>query len=256
MALVRVTDLLVEEQGRSGRPEDWIAGLREGGKADPLALDIVNVAIAVIDAWPNCEDTFDAVRAAVALLPNRADEIVANVSVKRDCNCSNGGLWLDHRVDDRLRVEARHSVLDVPIQCSCSQVALYAGLTPIVCLGESQQERESGVTEQIVGEQLKAVLDKVGIAAFGNIVIAYEPVWAIGTGLTATPEQAQEVHAFIRAALAAEDAAVADQCRILYGGSMKPDNAAELISKPDIDGGLIGGASLTSEDFLGICSAA
>ena len=137
-----------------------------------------------------------------------------------------------------------------------TQVALDAGLTPIVCLGESQQERESGVTEQVVGDQLRAVLDKVGIAAFANIVIAYEPVWAIGTGLTATPEQAQEVHAFIRGILGAEDSAVAEQCRILYGGSMKPGNAAELISKPDIDGGLIGGASLTSEDFLGICAAA
>lgn len=137
-----------------------------------------------------------------------------------------------------------------------TQVALDAGLIPIVCLGESQQEREGGTTEQVVGAQLQAVLDKVGIAAFNNIVIAYEPVWAIGTGLTATPEQAQEVHAFIRQMLADQDQAVADQCRVLYGGSMKPDNAAELISKPDIDGGLIGGASLTAIDFLGICSAA
>ena len=136
-----------------------------------------------------------------------------------------------------------------------TQVALDAGLVPIVCLGESQAERESGVTEQVVGTQLQAVLDKVGIAAFSGIVIAYEPVWAIGTGLTATPEQAQEVHAFIRKMLADQDQGVADQCRVLYGGSMKPENAAELISKQDIDGGLIGGASLTAKDFLGICSA-
>ena len=136
-----------------------------------------------------------------------------------------------------------------------TQVALDAGLVPIVCLGESQAERESGVTEQVVGTQLQAVLDKVGIAAFSGIVIAYEPVWAIGTGLTATPEQAQEVHAFIRKMLADQDQGVADQCRVLYGGSMKPENAAELISKQDIDGGLIGGASLAAKDFLGICSA-
>lgn len=137
-----------------------------------------------------------------------------------------------------------------------TQVALNAGLIPIVCLGESQAERESGVTEEIVGAQLKAVLDKVGVAAFSSAVIAYEPVWAIGTGLTASPEQAQDVHAFIRNILADKDQSVADQCRILYGGSMKPGNAVELISKPDIDGGLIGGAALASEDFLGICSAA
>jgi triosephosphate isomerase len=137
-----------------------------------------------------------------------------------------------------------------------TQVALDAGLIPIVCLGESQAERGSGVTEEIVGAQLKAVLDKVGIAAFSSAVIAYEPVWAIGTGLTASPEQAQDVHAFIRNMLADKDQGVAEQCRILYGGSMKPGNAVELISKPDIDGGLIGGAALASEDFLGICSAA
>ncbi len=137
-----------------------------------------------------------------------------------------------------------------------TQVALDAGLIPIVCLGESQAERESGITEDVVGSQLKAVLDKVGIAAFSTAVIAYEPVWAIGTGLTASPEQAQDVHAFIRGMLADKDQSVADQCRVLYGGSMKPGNAVELISKPDIDGGLIGGAALASEDFLGICSAA
>jgi triosephosphate isomerase len=137
-----------------------------------------------------------------------------------------------------------------------TQVVLNAGLVPIVCLGESQQQRESGATEEVVGTQLRAVLDIVDIAAFSTVVIAYEPVWAIGTGLTATPEQAQDVHAFIRGMLADKDQGVADQCRILYGGSMRPDNAADLISKPDIDGGLIGGAALASDDFLGICSAA
>jgi triosephosphate isomerase len=130
------------------------------------------------------------------------------------------------------------------------------GLVPILCVGESLEEREGGTTEAVVERQLEAVLKQHGIEAFKNAVIAYEPVWAIGTGKTATPEQAQEVHKFIRDKLAARDTAVAEGCRLLYGGSMKPDNAAELISQPDIDGGLIGGASLKAEDFLGICAAA
>lgn len=131
-----------------------------------------------------------------------------------------------------------------------------AGITPILCLGESLQERESGVTEAVVARQLDAVLAVAGIAAFANAVIAYEPVWAIGTGLTATPEQAQAVHAFIRGRLAQHDSAIAANVVIQYGGSMKPGNAAELLSQPDIDGGLIGGAALVAEDFLAICRAA
>lgn len=136
-----------------------------------------------------------------------------------------------------------------------------AGLTPIVCVGESLQERESGVTEAVVARQLDAVIaaaggGAVGVAAFAKAVIAYEPVWAIGTGLTATPAQAQAVHAFIRARLAQHDAAVAAGVVIQYGGSMKPSNAAELLSQTDIDGGLIGGAALVAADFLAICRAA
>lgn len=129
------------------------------------------------------------------------------------------------------------------------------GLVPILCIGETLEEREAGQTEAVCERQLDAVLSKHGIQSFANAVIAYEPVWAIGTGKTATPEQAQEVHAFIRAKLAGLDQAVADGCRILYGGSMKPDNAMELRNQADIDGGLIGGASLKAEDFLGICTA-
>lgn len=129
------------------------------------------------------------------------------------------------------------------------------GLTPILCVGELLEEREAGQTESVVERQLNAVMQKHGIGSLANAVIAYEPVWAIGTGKTASPEQAQEVHAFIRSQLATQDKAVADGCRILYGGSMKPDNAKELRSQPDIDGGLIGGASLIAEDFLGICTA-
>ncbi|OOG23335.1 triose-phosphate isomerase [Thioalkalivibrio denitrificans] len=130
------------------------------------------------------------------------------------------------------------------------------GLKPILCVGELLEERESGVTEQVVARQLDAVLDLEGVESLKDAVIAYEPVWAIGTGKTATPEQAQAVHAFIRSRVAERDAGVADGVRILYGGSVKADNAAELFSQPDIDGGLIGGASLKAADFLAICRAA
>ena len=130
-----------------------------------------------------------------------------------------------------------------------------AGLTPILCVGETLDEREGGVTEQVVGRQLDAVIAKSGVAALARAVVAYEPVWAIGTGKTATPEQAQAVHAFIRGRVRALDGAVAEGLIIQYGGSMKPGNAAELLGQPDIDGGLIGGASLNADEFLAICRA-
>ena len=131
-----------------------------------------------------------------------------------------------------------------------------AGLVPILCIGELLEHREAGQTEKIVGSQLDAVLDLAGVAAFANAVVAYEPVWAIGTGKTATPEQAQEVHAFMRDKFAGQDARIASSLRLLYGGSVKAANAAELFARPDIDGGLIGGASLVAADFLAICDAA
>ena len=131
-----------------------------------------------------------------------------------------------------------------------------AGLKPILCVGESLDERESGITETVVARQLDAVINAAGIASLTNAVLAYEPVWAIGTGKTASPEQAQAVHAFIRNKIAALDPAVADQLVIQYGGSVKAANASELMVQPDIDGGLIGGASLVAEEFVAICRAA
>ena len=133
---------------------------------------------------------------------------------------------------------------------------LEAGLAPILCVGELLEEREAGKEEEVVARQLDAVIEKVGIAGVGKGVIAYEPVWAIGTGKTATPEQAQEAHAFIRQRLAAHDASVAEAIRILYGGSVNSSNLPGLASKADIDGGLIGGASLKADEFLAICRAA
>jgi triosephosphate isomerase len=132
-----------------------------------------------------------------------------------------------------------------------------SGLKPIFCVGELLEERQQGETEAVVARQLDAVLNKAGgLAALANAVIAYEPVWAIGTGMTATPDQAQSVHAFIRQRLAAHDGALAQKMRLLYGGSVKGDNASELFAQKDIDGGLIGGASLKAGEFLAICRAA
>lgn len=130
------------------------------------------------------------------------------------------------------------------------------GLRPILCVGELLEEREQGITEAVVARQLDAVIELEGVAALADAVVAYEPVWAIGTGRTASPQQAQDVHAYIRARVAEGDPTVADGLRILYGGSVKGDNAAELFAMADIDGGLIGGASLKAEEFLNICRAA
>lgn len=130
------------------------------------------------------------------------------------------------------------------------------GLVPVLCVGETLEQREAGKTIEVVGSQLGSIIENLGVGAFAKAVIAYEPVWAIGTGLTASPQQAQDVHAAIRAQLAAENAEVARGVRLLYGGSVKAANAAELFGMPDIDGGLIGGASLNADEFGAICRAA
>jgi triosephosphate isomerase len=131
-----------------------------------------------------------------------------------------------------------------------------AGLTPILCVGETLHQREAGQTEWAIQRQLEPVFAHAGDDAFEGAILAYEPVWAIGTGRTASPAQAQEVHAFLRGELRARNARIADSLPILYGGSVKPANAAELFAQPDVDGGLIGGASLVARDFLAIAQAA
>ena len=134
--------------------------------------------------------------------------------------------------------------------------ALGKGLIPVLCVGEQLAEREAGRSTEVVGRQLAAVVSLCGIQALAAGVLAYEPVWAIGTGRTASPEQAQEIHAYLREQVAREDAKIASELRILYGGSVKAANARELFSMPDVDGGLIGGASLKSDEFLAIVAAA
>ncbi|MET4711453.1 MULTISPECIES: triose-phosphate isomerase [Pseudomonas] len=131
-----------------------------------------------------------------------------------------------------------------------------SGLIPVLCVGETLEQRESGKTIEVVSRQLDSIIDELGVDAFASAVIAYEPVWAIGTGLTATPQQAQDVHAAIRAQLAEKNSEVAQGVRLLYGGSVKAANAVELFGMPDIDGGLIGGASLNADEFGAICRAA
>ena len=133
---------------------------------------------------------------------------------------------------------------------------LHAGLTPVLCVGETLEEREGHRTEAVVARQLDAVMAMNGVASFAAAIVAYEPVWAIGTGRTASPQQAQAVHAYLRNRTAAQDANIARQLRILYGGSVKGGNAAEIFSMPDVDGGLVGGASLSADEFVKICAAA
>ena len=137
-----------------------------------------------------------------------------------------------------------------------TELGLAAGLVPVVCVGETLEEREAGRTESVVARQLDAVIDRLDRDALVRMIVAYEPVWAIGTGRTATPGQANEVHAFLRERVAVRDRDAAAGLRILYGGSVKPENAAQILAEPDVDGGLIGGASLDAGQFIDICRSA
>lgn len=145
---------------------------------------------------------------------------------------------------------------DLTLTAKKFKTAVEANLKPILCVGETQKERESGATQLVIQEQILSIIEMVEIAQWNQTVIAYEPVWAIGTGLTATPQAAEEVHRFIRELIAQNNVDLAKTMRILYGGSMKPDNASALLAMPNIDGGLIGGASLDVASFTNICAAA
>jgi triosephosphate isomerase len=193
----------------------------------------------------------------------------ANFSIgAQTCSESDNGAHTGEISCDMIKASGAQYVIRGHSERRCDQVesneliakkveqSLKAGLLPILCIGESLEVRESGALFDFIEAQLNAVIDIVGIESFDKITIAYEPIWAIGTGLTASPEQAQEVHAFIRNMLSDKDSNVAQNIAILYGGSVKGSNAKELFGQADVDGGLIGGASLKSEDFLTICHAA
>jgi len=171
-----------------------------------------------------------------------------SVAMLQDFGCS-------HVVIGHSERRAYHGESDAQVAAK-TVAALAAGITPIVCIGETLAQREAGQTNAVVAQQLGAVLAAIGGDDVAKLVLAYEPVWAIGTGKTATPQMAQDVHQVLRAQLAAKNAVAAAGVQILYGGSMKPENAKELMAMPDIDGGLIGGAALKAADFLAIIHAA
>ncbi len=237
--------------GRTASIDQLVAGLRHGVSD----LDAVDVAVCpsyvhITQAIDALSGTAVAVGAQDVALAEQDGAFTGDVSAAmlHDVGCAYVIVGHSER-------RAIHGETDAQVAEKVGHV-LRAQLVPILCLGETLEEREQGVTEAVVARQLDAVLEQVGVQAFEQVLIAYEPVWAIGTGRTATPQQAQDVHAFIRNRLAAHDVAIASRARIMYGGSMKPENALELMGMQDIDGGLIGGASLKAEDFLSICRAA
>lgn len=201
----------------------------------PLAMELLrgtSILLGGQDVWVESEGAFTGDVSAAMLADFGCSWVIVGHSERRSL----------HAEDDYLVAKK-------------AMAAQMAGLVPIICVGETLDEREEGRTKTVIARQLDAVLETVGIQMFASAVIAYEPVWAIGTGRTATPQQAQEIHGYIRQRIAINNADIASSLRILYGGSVKPKNAAELFNQPDIDGGLIGGASLNGIDFIEICRA-
>lgn len=182
--------------------------------------------------------------------PNDSGAYTGEVSASMMIDCGCEAVLVGHSERRTLYAETDVDVL------AKTEAALNAGLIPYVCIGETLAEREANQTEAVIEQQINAVLNGLSVQQLAKCVFAYEPVWAIGTGKTASPEQAQQVHAFIRGLLAAKDEELALNSHVLYGGSVKADNAKELFAQQDIDGGLVGGASLKAEEFLGICNPA
>lgn len=233
----------------------------------PLAVELARASIAITQAQPSVEVVVFPPFTLIATVAGQLAGLAARVGAQ-DLSEHAGGAYTGE-VSGAMLVEAGCSHVLVghserrqfhgesdELVARKFLAAQAAGLVPVLCLGESLAEREQGQTEAVVGRQLAAVIAAAGVTALARAVVAYEPVWAIGTGLTASPEQAQAVHAFLRSEVAKHDARMAASLRILYGGSVKPGNAEGLFGQVDIDGALIGGASLVAADFAAIAAAA
>jgi triosephosphate isomerase len=236
--------------GESVGNSDLLAGILSGAPESDRVRLLVSPSFPYLAAAAEQLAGSNIMLAAQTVSENGSGAFTGEVSVPmlKDVGCTH--IIVGHSERRSLYAESSADV------AAKFKAAMDGGLIPVLCVGESLQERETGTTEAVIDGQLNAVLDSVGIAGFETAILAYEPVWAIGTGLTATPEQAQDVHRHLRSTMAALDADIAEATLILYGGSVKGDNAAGLFSMPDIDGGLIGGASLKVDDFLAIAIAA
>jgi triosephosphate isomerase len=242
--------------GTESMTRELIAGIARGRPKGPDVavmppFPYLTIAREVIhDAFAGCEPDADLLLGAQDLSRRGPGAHTGDVAAAmlRDCGAQLVLVGHSERRED-------HGERDAVVAAKF-EAAIEAGLIPVLCVGETLEQRDAGEAESVIATQVDAVVRAAGIAAFEQAVIAYEPVWAIGTGRTATPDQAQEIHAFIRSRLADESATIAGRIRILYGGSMKPANASELLACEDIDGGLIGGASLDAQSFLGIVEAA
>ena len=230
-----------------------IAALASGLKAELAAIGQVDIAVcppsAYIDSTRRILDG-SLTYGAQNLCPQPEGAFTGEISAEMLADIGCHYVIVGHSERRSLYAENDDIVADKFIAAQRGQ------LTPILCVGESLQQRESGETLAVIEQQLNAVIEAAGISAFSAAVVAYEPIWAIGTGKTASPEQAQAVHAHIRSVLAAKDAEIATAIRLLYGGSVKADNAAELFAQEDIDGALVGGASLDIAAFSTICKSA
>jgi len=234
----------------------------EGANGAPLAYDILvcppapylSLAVSVADTLSDQAKVLVSV-GAQNVSPHEQGAYTGEISLSMLAELGCTYVLLGHSERRELFGETNQQIADKFAACIAG-AADAVKVKPVLCVGELLADRQAANTEKVVSAQIDAVLEQVGIAGFRNAVIAYEPVWAIGTGETASPQQAQDVHAFIRAKLAQLDAGIANELQILYGGSVKPGNAEELFAQADIDGGLIGGASLSVENFSGICDAA
>jgi triosephosphate isomerase len=242
--------------GSQAMTAELIAGVAERLNSSPHAGDVIDVLVCPPSAYLAAAE-LASTGTAIAIgsqnvSPFDSGAYTGETSLAMLAEFGCAYVLLGHSERRELFAETNSDIAQKFAACIASE----SNIIPVLCIGETLEQRQTGATETVIAAQLEAVISLSGIAGFDKAVIAYEPVWAIGTGETASPEQAQQVHQFIRNKLAALDAVIANKVRILYGGSMKPSNAQELLAQPDIDGGLIGGAALQIDSFAGICDAA